>query len=235
VSSELGITNGHAARMRYSRFKQQMEGNTPVRRARNPNAKRAPKQKRPKDDDKNSQKVKLEDSPSMGEHMPSSSPSVANFDSQGSLTPVMAESAIVKSEPREDPSSPETTLALPTTNYTSPSMSMQSMNLPDQTHQPGSVLTVSSSCEAVPQFTYDATHPQIQHQQSMFQPMMPQVHAMMGQNLNEEISLGMTEQRDYGFMGMDMYNPMNDVGCHGHMMVPMVKVEERWDSSYGQS
>jgi hypothetical protein len=49
VSMELGITNGHAARMRYSRFKQQMEGNVPVRRApRNPNnsVKRESKKKR---------------------------------------------------------------------------------------------------------------------------------------------------------------------------------------------
>lgn len=234
MSSELGITNGHAARMRYSRFKQQMEGNTPVRRARNPNAKRATKQKRPKDEDKTSQNVKLEDSPSMAEHMPSSSPSIANLDaSQGSLTPVMPESAIVKSEPREDPASPETPLALATADYTSPSMPMQSMNIPDQVHQPGPVLTGPPSCENVPDFTFDTTHPQIQHQQRMFQPMMPQVHAMMGQNMNEDMM--MTEQRDFGFMGMDMYNPMNDVGCHGHMMVPMVKVEERWDSSYSQS
>lgn len=32
------ITNGHAARMRYSRFKKQMEGTTSVRRPRNPNS-----------------------------------------------------------------------------------------------------------------------------------------------------------------------------------------------------
>lgn len=210
-----------------------MEGNTPVRRARNPNVKRAPKQKRPKDEDKTSQRVKLEDSPSMAEQIPSSSSSVANYDtSQGSHASAMPESAVVKSEPREDPTSPET-LALATADYTSPSMSIQSMNIPDQVHQPGPVLTGPPSCENVPDFTFDATHPQVQHQQRMFQPMMSQVHTMMGQNMNEDML--MTEQRDFGFMGMDMYNPMNDVGCHGHMMVPMVKVEERWDSSYGQS
>lgn len=32
VADEVGITNGHAARMRFSRFKQQMEGNYPTRR-----------------------------------------------------------------------------------------------------------------------------------------------------------------------------------------------------------
>jgi hypothetical protein len=217
--------------MRYSRFKQQMEGNTPVRRSRNPNSKRAPKQKRPKDEDKNSQNIKLENSPSMAEHMPSSSPSVANFDaSQGSLTPVVPEAVIVKSEPREGPASPETPLT--TTEYTSPSMSMQSMNLPDQVHQPGPVLTGPPSCENVPEFTFGANHSQIQHQQRMFQPMMSQMHTMMGQNMNEDML--MPEQRDFGFMNIDMYNAMNDVGCHGHM-IPMVKVEERWDPSYGQS
>jgi hypothetical protein len=220
--------------MRYSRFKQQMEGNTSVRRARKPNSKQASKQKRPKDEDTTYKDVKLEDSPSMAVHMPSSSPSVANFDaSQGSHTPAMPESVLVKSEPQEEPASPETPLALATTDYTSPSMPIQSMNIPDQVHQQGPILTGPSSCENIPDFTFDATHPQIQHQQRMFQPMMPQVHAMMGQNMNEDML--MTEQRDFGFMSMDMYNPMNDVGCHGHMMVPMVKVEERWDSTYGQS
>jgi hypothetical protein len=178
------------------------------------------------------QKVKLEDSFSMGEHMPSSSPSVANFDSQESLTPVLQESVVVKSEPRDDPASPETPLTLTNTNYTSPNMSIQSMNLSDQAHQPGPVITVPPGREAQSQFTYDASHLQIQHQQGMFQPMIPQVHAMMGQNINEDMLS--PDQRDYGFMSMDMYSPMNDVGCHGHMMGPLVKVEERWDSSYSQ-
>jgi hypothetical protein len=56
-------------------------------------------QKRAKDEDKNCPNVKLEDSPSMAEHMPSSSPSVANFDaSWGSLTPAIPGAVIVKSE-----------------------------------------------------------------------------------------------------------------------------------------
>ena len=39
VASELGITNGHAARMRFSRFKQTMEGVQPTRRPRAENHK----------------------------------------------------------------------------------------------------------------------------------------------------------------------------------------------------
>ena len=39
IASELGITNGHAARMRFSRFKQQMEGLQPTRRPRGENHK----------------------------------------------------------------------------------------------------------------------------------------------------------------------------------------------------
>ena len=34
MASELGITNGHAARMRFSRFKQTMEGGQPTRKPR---------------------------------------------------------------------------------------------------------------------------------------------------------------------------------------------------------
>ncbi|PYH77539.1 hypothetical protein BO82DRAFT_245996, partial [Aspergillus uvarum CBS 121591] len=33
VATDLEISNGHAARMRYSRFRQQMEGNVPSTRA----------------------------------------------------------------------------------------------------------------------------------------------------------------------------------------------------------
>jgi hypothetical protein len=47
VASELGITNGHAARMKYTRVKQKFEGIKPIRR--NPNSKRASRNKRAKD------------------------------------------------------------------------------------------------------------------------------------------------------------------------------------------
>jgi hypothetical protein len=52
VSAELEITNGHAARMRYSRFKAQMEGRAPSeRKPRDPNrSPRTPKAKRVKTD-----------------------------------------------------------------------------------------------------------------------------------------------------------------------------------------
>lgn len=173
----------------------------------------------------------------MGEHMPSSSPSVSNFDaSQGSYTPAMPEPVVVKAEPREeDPASPETPLELAAAGYPSPGMPMQPMNLPPgQAHQPGNARPVPPSCESVPEYTYDASHPQIQHPQRMFQPMLPHVHPMMGQDMTDDDML-MSGQRDFGFIGMDMFHPMNDVGCHAHMMVPLVKVEERWDSSYGQS
>jgi len=61
------ITNGHAARMRYSRFKKQMDGTAPVRRPRNPASPRKSKvekkgkkiKKRDQSDDE-AEKIKLE-------------------------------------------------------------------------------------------------------------------------------------------------------------------------------
>jgi hypothetical protein len=56
----------------------------------------------------------------------------------------------------------------------------------------------------------------------MFQPMIvQQMQLIMGRN-----DMIMAEQREYKpFLTPDMYNSMTDIGCHGHMMVPMVKVE----------
>jgi hypothetical protein len=227
--------------MRYSRFKQQMEGNQPIRRIRNPNSKRASKNKRPKDEDnKSTRTIKSEESLSMGEQMQVSSPSVASYEaSQESLTPTISE-PIIKSEPREDhvshPVSPEVPLAIPATSYSGPEMPLQTMTLPCQVQQYEADHLGQANCEAVPNFNYDAPHAQAQHQQRMFQAMMPQqVQVMMGQSLSSHLM--MTEQPDYEpFLPMDMYgNPMNDMAINGPMMVPLVKVEERWDSSYGQT
>ena len=164
MSTELGITNGHAARMRYSRFKQQMEGNAPVRRARNPNSKRAPRNKRPKDEDKKTpQTVKSEESLSMGDQIQGSSPSVASFEaSQESQVPTIPETA-VKSEPREDhlshPVSPEVPLAVPAASYSHPDMPLPIMTLPSQAQQYEAEHRGQPSCETVPNFTFEAPHP----------------------------------------------------------------------------
>jgi hypothetical protein len=93
--------------MRYSRFKQQMEGHSPVRRApRNPNVKRTPKAKRTKSEDK---KIKSEESPSslntsrMDSSVLQSNTPIANPDaSQESLPNMTPEAVMVKSEPREN-------------------------------------------------------------------------------------------------------------------------------------
>src|SRR5580700_7050505 len=64
VSNELKITNGHAARMRYSRFKQQMEGSTgKPRRPRQSTKPRTPRAKKVKEDDgeKSPFRIKPED------------------------------------------------------------------------------------------------------------------------------------------------------------------------------
>jgi hypothetical protein len=214
-----------------------MEGNAPVRRTRNPNSKRASKNKRPKDEDsKTPQTVKSEEPLGMVDQMQASSPSVASFEaSQESHTPTIPE-AIVKSEPREDhmsPVSPEIPLAVPTNNFSRPEMPLQTMAIPNQVQQYEADHHGQPSCEPVPNFTYDAPHPQAQHQHRMFQTMMPQqVHVMMGQTLTDDMM--MAEQRDYApFLNLDIYN--NPMAEMGHMMVPMVKVEERWDSSYSQT
>ncbi|KAI9827370.1 MAG: hypothetical protein M1826_006295 [Phylliscum demangeonii] len=50
VAGELGITNGHAARMRFSRFKQAMEGVVPAPRRRTTNGGGAPRSRRVKNE-----------------------------------------------------------------------------------------------------------------------------------------------------------------------------------------
>jgi hypothetical protein len=210
VSTELGITNGHAARMRYSRFKQQMEGNPPVRRARNPTAKRAPKQKRPKEESKDL-KVKTEGVSSLNDSMamerPSLSPSLSlsggNQDSHASMTPEAVSIPImVKSEPGEDsissssglPSSmtrPEFTHShshsrMPS-GMSSPSLSeqqqqqqQQQQQLPSQPEQ--QVQTMADFHFNLPQ-QQQQQQQQIHHHQSqrMFQTMGTHVHDLMDQ------------------------------------------------------
>ncbi|KAL8932794.1 MAG: hypothetical protein Q9211_006124 [Gyalolechia sp. 1 TL-2023] len=80
VAKELQITNGHAARMRYSRFKQQMEGpTTPTRkpRASGPRKRKQkgdeapkPKKKAKKDDESQPEDGKSEDAQAMGSSEP---------------------------------------------------------------------------------------------------------------------------------------------------------------------
>lgn len=163
------------------------------------------------------------------------SPSIPTFEAgQESHVPTMSDT-IVKLEPRDDPVSPDVSLVATPASFSHQSIPVQAINLPNQVQQPHEVAhTGPPSCESVPDFSFDTSHPQSQHQQRMFQPMMPQMHVMMEQNLTDDMI--MAEDRDFEpFLGIDMYNTMPDVSCHGHMLVPMVKVEERWDVSYGQS
>lgn len=173
----------------------------------------------------------------MADQMHASSPSVASFDaSQESLLQPMPET-IVKSEPREEQVyhsvSPEIPLAVPAASYGRPEMPLHTMTLPSQIQQLEGIHHGPPSHEHVPEFSYDTSQPQTQHQRPLYQ-MMPQVYGMMGQTLGSDMM--MAEQRDYDtFLTMETYNHISDVGCHGHMMPGMVKIEERWDASYGQT
>jgi hypothetical protein len=206
--------------MRYSRFKQQMEGNAPIRRApRNPNVKRAPKQKRAKDEDK---KVKAEDVSSVHSSMMRSSPSLTNPDASQS-EPMTPEQVMVKPEPRENTAAVELPPSMPPNHYTLGSPVAMQMNPSDQL-QPEPI-----NAPNMPDYAFN-----MPHAQRMYQPLPDQAHLMMSQNLQHEMAMA-AEPRDFeSFMGMDMYH-MNDMSCQGHMMGPMVKVEERWDPSYGQA
>lgn len=108
MASELGITNGHAARRKYPRCKQKFEGIRPVRR--NPNSKRASRNKRAKE--KDTPVIKSKQSPALADQMEACSPSVASFDtSQESLQPMLE--TVVKSKPREDRLSPSSSPEIP--------------------------------------------------------------------------------------------------------------------------
>jgi len=91
VAKEVGVTNGHASRMRYSRFRQQMEGHVPVRRPRTPGQKRTLKKAPKQEENKAQAKVKTEHRASVDEQNQCISPA--------NTTP---EPGMVKPEPQED-------------------------------------------------------------------------------------------------------------------------------------
>jgi hypothetical protein len=213
--------------MRYSRFKQQMEGNAPVRRApRNPNAKRTQKQKRSKDEDR---KIKSEDTSSMNSPMMGSSPSATNPDASQESAPMTPEQIFVKLEPRENTAATEGPPAMPPNHYALQSpVALQTMTISEHMSQSEQNHPEAINHQNIPDYSFN-----VQPQQRIYQPLPDQTHMLMSQNLQHEMA--MAAPRDYEpFLTMDMY-PMNDMGCQGQMMGPMVKVEERWDPSYGQA
>lgn len=93
VADQLDITNGHAARMRYSRFKQQMEGVPPTaRKARNT----APRQKKAKPDKSDKKDKKQTD-----EHQGTifKVEKEEDMDLMPGVEPTVKEEHIVKAEP----------------------------------------------------------------------------------------------------------------------------------------
>ena len=86
VASELGITNGHAARMRYSRFKMQMEGKPPA--PRKPRS-AAPRNKKPKP-----QKLSKPEAKDEGP-----SPVKAETEQMDGVEPAVKTEPVIKAEP----------------------------------------------------------------------------------------------------------------------------------------
>ncbi|KAI4121661.1 MAG: hypothetical protein LQ338_006239 [Usnochroma carphineum] len=109
VATELEITNGHAARMRYSRFKQQMEGTatttrkskaaTPRKRKEKPENAAKPEKKRQKKDDSEAKNGDVEESTAMAGA--ESTAAVPQYNGASDLTGVKAEPTmtVVKAEP----------------------------------------------------------------------------------------------------------------------------------------
>jgi hypothetical protein len=117
VAQEVGVTNGHASRMRYSRFKQQMEGHIPTKRARNPENKRIPKSKKTTDEDSTDVKVKIEtpsthENSSLAAPNPRSSPIMVNTEAAPpvamSMSPESPPQFQIKAEPMEEDMMPTT-------------------------------------------------------------------------------------------------------------------------------
>ncbi|KAL8773787.1 MAG: hypothetical protein Q9194_004243 [Teloschistes cf. exilis] len=100
VADELEITNGHAARMRYSRFKQQMEGIVP--QARKP---RTPKKKDTTDDAPKPKKRKREQQAQSQKEEASKDKTFPATGTQGTASEVKTEPT-VKAESTAEPTAP---------------------------------------------------------------------------------------------------------------------------------
>lgn len=103
IAEATGITNGHAARMRYSRFKKQMEGHVPQRRQPRKVARPDVKPKKPKDeDDKSLMSIKLERDAALGR-------GEATYPSMSSTRtpPSTPHTPFVKDEPFDEVATPQ--------------------------------------------------------------------------------------------------------------------------------
>jgi hypothetical protein len=225
VARELVITNGHAARMRYTRVKQKMEGSKPV--PRKPTPKRASRIKRAK---KDTPVIKSKESPGLVDQMQASSPPVASFDAgQESLLPTSE--TVINSKPREDRLSPsplpEIPVAIPAGGYGCPEMQLQTMTPPNQVQQHGGIHQSTPSHGHMQEFSDDTIQPQNQLQLYLYQ-MMPQVYGVEGQTLGREMMLG----REWNYnncASMDLYTQTSN-GYDG--LMGQIKLEKLGSSSH---
>lgn len=220
------ITNGHAARMRYSRFKQQMEGHAPIRRPRNPQAKRGPKTKKSKDKDKDEEKpelkIKVEQSSSAENQGPLSSAAESNDEaSQDSATVATSDVDVLKSEPVDDAESSQISSHF---DYgVDPlDMNVQMMDMHSQ------VLPQVTAAEVMG-YEMAPVMPPSPHDQRFYQSMMR--HDMMDQSQSQSQDSVLNQPRYYGMPYAEMFTP-HPYGDMRSSEPLMVKAEERWDDGY---
>ncbi|KAI9744231.1 MAG: hypothetical protein M1818_002383 [Claussenomyces sp. TS43310] len=206
VARELGVTNGHASRMRYSRFKQQMEGHVPTRRNRAPGQKRVTKKGTKQEDDKGEVKVKVDPS-AKEEQNSNSSPALSTFDpSQGSTTHTTPEPVMVKLESQAGSMATQQPL---------PALAFGPETIPRRMHN----VSLEDDADNI----FRVNRPDFRDQY----PLSP---LMMEGVMNSDYSPFMSPEGQSGFCS-NMVIPTTDDGT-GKTYQGLVKMEERWDDLY---
>lgn len=226
VSNELNITNGHAARMRYSRFKQQMEGTSgKPRRPRQSAKSRAAKPRQIKEDDEEKFPlgIKPEEAAQMDDHPRTPAMTHSNESMMGSApcTPVEALDR-VKPEPHEDDVSASQRLHSPGLIFDSPEVC-----LTDPVHgypHLGGFAMAGNDDRALQH------HHHLYHQRGA---MMPGIHPgdMLGQDAHS-MAVSDCQGQDFMPFGMDVAGPMDGgphLGGGGGGPGPMMVKRECWN------
>jgi len=227
VAQDMEITNGHAARMRYARFKNQMEGTVPKSRpprdkSSPPKPKRAKTkcEKKEEGEDKAMLKLKLEDLASAsGDGQPASSGSVASESDVGQRPGVVTSAGV---EPQEPIVKPEPTDDVALGDMDAPGESVDANEMAQQSSQmmgseqiqPQQEVLQNHQIKQEPSF--QPTHQvksESQHEYQQVSPQTPQ-SLQYSRPCSFSFSNDMMPQ-----LSPNMYLPMMDDGTSHHNML----------------
>lgn len=209
---------GHASRMRYSRFRQQMEGHVPTRRPRAAGQKRIVRKGTKQEDNKDQVKIKTEHAASVVEQNQRSSPAASSIDpSHGSTANTTPEPAMVKPEPEEDLLAGQ--LPLPSYQFGPAHMPRE---MRETTPAPRGFDSMNDY-DNMEEFGLGGNHFHGHYQPGVYSTMMDGI-------IDPSYTHAMDPARQDAFtctMGMQPDGKVS--GNDGHVLV---KAEERWDQSY---